>query len=198
MLPYILKRNSTVDIQRNEDKLLEKRSVKLERSQRNMNSDGTPLTYSPHITRSPRGYSQNGLSGNYQRQVDLVQQSRASASPHHHARQAMANRSNGNNIMNGSSQSLLTSSSLSSVEDNNKPSEWTAIDLGGMLIKSVSPALFKYDFLTVLYLNHNMLQSLSPDIRFLRSLVTLDVSGNKLKSLPPELGKMNLNSCFNF
>ncbi|KAA1121615.1 Glucose-repressible alcohol dehydrogenase transcriptional effector [Puccinia graminis f. sp. tritici] len=65
---------------------------------------------------------------------------------------------------------------------------WTTVDMGGLKLKSLSEALFSYDFLTTLYIPHNSLTSLSPSIAQLNSLTILDVSSNKLTSLPPELG----------
>ncbi|KAI9137825.1 Endonuclease/exonuclease/phosphatase [Paraphysoderma sedebokerense] len=67
-------------------------------------------------------------------------------------------------------------------------SRWTTLDIGGMGIKSLSQELFRYNFLTTLYLNHNNLTFIPPEISKLRALVLLDVSGNKLTSLPPEIG----------
>ncbi|KAJ3337418.1 Glucose-repressible alcohol dehydrogenase transcriptional effector [Gonapodya sp. JEL0774] len=72
--------------------------------------------------------------------------------------------------------------------DDTKASQWTTLDLGGMAIRNLSRELFRYTFLSVLYINHNSLSSLPPQISNLRSLVQLDVSGNKLTTLPPELG----------
>ncbi|KXS21619.1 hypothetical protein M427DRAFT_51039 [Gonapodya prolifera JEL478] len=69
-----------------------------------------------------------------------------------------------------------------------KASQWTTLDLGGMAIRNLSKELFRYTFLTVLYINHNSLASLPSQISQLRHLVQLDVSGNKLTTLPPELG----------
>jgi CCR4-NOT transcription complex subunit 6 len=68
------------------------------------------------------------------------------------------------------------------------PQAWTALDLGGMKLKNLSPSLFSYSFLTILYVPHNNLSSLPPAVASLRHLVRLDASGNKLTSLPAELG----------
>lgn len=65
---------------------------------------------------------------------------------------------------------------------------WTTIDMGGMNLKNVSPELFRYTFLTTLYIPHNALVSLPGSISRLVNLTLLDASSNKLASLPPELG----------
>ncbi|KAJ3088340.1 Glucose-repressible alcohol dehydrogenase transcriptional effector [Quaeritorhiza haematococci] len=119
-----------------------------------------------------------------QKQLDQALISRQSASPHHHARMAIAaQRTAGSNGLHDS-----TNGTNGIVSANQKASQWTIVDLGGMQITSVSPELFRYTFLTTLYLNHNNLRTLSPEIRKLVHLVVLDISGNKLTSIPPELG----------
>lgn len=65
---------------------------------------------------------------------------------------------------------------------------WTTIDMGGMNLKNLSPALFRYDFLTTLYIPHNALAELPPLICKLSNLTLLDASSNKFTSLPAELG----------
>ena len=65
---------------------------------------------------------------------------------------------------------------------------WTTIDMGGMNLKNVSPELFRYTFLTTLYIPHNSLVTLPASICRLVSLTLLDASSNKLTSLPAELG----------
>ncbi|KAG0147068.1 hypothetical protein CROQUDRAFT_656525 [Cronartium quercuum f. sp. fusiforme G11] len=67
---------------------------------------------------------------------------------------------------------------------------WTTVDMGGLKLKSLSDALFNYDFLTTLYIPHNSLTSLPPLISRLTSLTILDVSSNKLTALPAELGML--------
>ncbi|KAJ3109091.1 Glucose-repressible alcohol dehydrogenase transcriptional effector [Phlyctochytrium planicorne] len=123
--------------------------------------------------------------GHHQKQVDQAQLSRQSASPHHHARVAAAAARTANGM--GMTEPVGTSN-LSLVNPSEKPSEWTIIDLGGMQIKNLSLELFRYTFLTTLYLNHNNLTFLSPEVSKLASLVVLDLSGNRLTSIPPDLG----------
>ncbi|BGP15962.1 hypothetical protein JCM10213_004777 [Rhodosporidiobolus nylandii] len=65
---------------------------------------------------------------------------------------------------------------------------WTTIDMGGMNLKNLSAALFRYDFLTTLYIPHNALTELPAAVSKLANLTLLDASSNKLTSLPGELG----------
>ncbi|ANZ77852.1 BA75_04847T0 [Komagataella pastoris] len=65
---------------------------------------------------------------------------------------------------------------------------WRALDLSGQQLLHLSEKLFRYDFLTKLYLNGNGLTELPSSIRQLKSLTVLDVSQNLLSSFPPELG----------
>jgi Leucine-rich repeat (LRR) protein len=65
---------------------------------------------------------------------------------------------------------------------------WSALDIGGLGLVNIAKELFKFSFITHLYLNHNQLAFLSPDICLLKNLKFLDLSGNKLGTLPPEIG----------
>ncbi|KAJ2159076.1 Glucose-repressible alcohol dehydrogenase transcriptional effector [Coemansia sp. RSA 552] len=67
-------------------------------------------------------------------------------------------------------------------------SRWTELDLGGMSLRAVAPPLFRYTFMTKLYINHNQLTHIPPAIAQLRCLEELDASGNLLSAVPPELG----------
>ncbi|KAJ3194674.1 Glucose-repressible alcohol dehydrogenase transcriptional effector [Irineochytrium annulatum] len=125
----------------------------------------------------------NGSSA-HQKQLEQVQISRQSASPHHHARIAAA----AARTQNGTGMDSAAGSNLSLVNPSEKPSQWTIIDLGGMQIKNLSAELFRYSFLTTLYLNYNNLTSISNEISKLTSLVVLDLSGNRLTAIPAELG----------
>ncbi|KAJ3071149.1 Glucose-repressible alcohol dehydrogenase transcriptional effector, partial [Rhizoclosmatium hyalinum] len=150
------------------------------------------------------------------RQLERLQQSRAAAQPHHHARVAAAaartanSNSNANatapaplgqsaattananaNAVGNSLASLLTlNTSSQSSNDDPKPSQWSALDLGGMHMRNIATNLFKYSFLTQLYLNHNQLHFLPPEVAHLKSLALLDLSANKLQTVPPELGQL--------
>lgn len=65
---------------------------------------------------------------------------------------------------------------------------WHAIDFSNLQIFNINSNLFKYTFLTRLYLNGNSLTSVPPEIKHLNNLRVLDLSHNKLTSLPKELG----------
>lgn len=79
---------------------------------------------------------------------------------------------------------------LSGSQENTSQDVWTALDMGGVGFKSLSPAVFAYTFLTSLYLGHNHLTVIPPGIANLRALVRLDVSSNKISAVPPELGTL--------
>ncbi|GAA6064625.1 hypothetical protein JCM10212_006070 [Sporobolomyces blumeae] len=69
-----------------------------------------------------------------------------------------------------------------------KKQTWTTLDIGGMHLKNLSPELFRYAFLTTLYIPHNALSELPASISKLTQLTHLDASSNKLTSVPPQLG----------
>lgn len=165
-------------------------------------------------------------SPHWQQQLLKAEISRQSASPHHHARAAaLAARSatsaavtiqdpskgggaihvprmaaNGLYVGTGSGSSLKKQADLSGDEHSEKDGQsWTTIDMGGLGLKNIAKEVYRYDFLTTLFINHNALTSLSQDIVNLRNLTILDVSGNKLTSLPAELGMLtNLKELFCF
>lgn len=74
--------------------------------------------------------------------------------------------------------------------DSKDAQTWTTIDMGGLGLKNIAKELFRYTFLTSLFVNHNLLSSLSSEIARLRNLTILDISGNKLSALPSELGML--------
>ncbi|CEP64003.1 CCR4-NOT core exoribonuclease subunit CCR4 LALA0_S09e07426g [Lachancea lanzarotensis] len=65
---------------------------------------------------------------------------------------------------------------------------WHALDLSNLQLFNLSASLFKYEFLTRLYLNGNNLTSLPKSVKQLKNLRVLDLSHNKLTELPSELG----------
>ena len=67
---------------------------------------------------------------------------------------------------------------------------WTSIDMGGMHLRNLSIELFRYSFLTTLYVPHNSLTSLPAALSTLAHLILLDASGNKLTSVPGDLGML--------
>ncbi|KAJ3300703.1 Glucose-repressible alcohol dehydrogenase transcriptional effector [Borealophlyctis nickersoniae] len=134
------------------------------------------------------GVGQVTVAGpHHQKQVETAALSRQTGSPHHHARVAAA--AARTSLANGTETNGVNGGS-SAVNGEARASEWTIIDLGGMQMKNLGKELFRYTFLTTLYLNYNALSYLPPEINRLRSLTVLDVSGNKLASVPPELGML--------
>ncbi|BFZ60804.1 Glucose-repressible alcohol dehydrogenase transcriptional effector [Saitoella coloradoensis] len=86
---------------------------------------------------------------------------------------------------------------MPSEDGSEKRQEWRALDLGGVGTRNLAQELFKYTFITQLYINHNKLTLLPPDIKQLKLLTQLDVSGNQLTSVPVELGMLtNLKELF--
>ena len=67
---------------------------------------------------------------------------------------------------------------------------WSTIDMGGMHLRNLSAELFRYSFLTTLYVPHNNLTSLPAALYTLVHLILLDASGNKLTSIPGDLGML--------
>lgn len=57
-------------------------------------------------------------------------------------------------------------------------------------IRNLSPALFRWNHLTALYLDNNNVEKLPPAISELIHLQKLDVSRNMLRFLPPEIGDL--------
>ncbi|CAG8618205.1 4058_t:CDS:2 [Paraglomus occultum] len=161
---------------------------------------GSILTQQPPLTVSLSTGVSNPLSTgisslHWQQQLLYAQSSRQSASPHHHARQAAAAARNNSSAVaitdpNNPNKPPVNGVGVekSSQDKKDRSSQWKTIDLGGMGLKNISNELFRYTFLTTLYIKHNNLTRLSPEIAKLRRLTVLDVSGNKLTSLPPELG----------
>lgn len=65
---------------------------------------------------------------------------------------------------------------------------WHALDFSNLQVFNINKNLFKYKFLTRLYLNGNNLTSVPKEIKHLTNLRVLDLSFNRLTSLPEELG----------
>ncbi|PWN41288.1 glucose-repressible alcohol dehydrogenase transcriptional effector [Ceraceosorus guamensis] len=163
-------------------------------------------------------------SAHWNQQLVKAEISRASSSPHHHARAAaLAARSatsaaiaiqDPNKAGRGAANGLHLSSSLkkdnadAASEDGGhangragangkaesdkkeKSGGWTTIDMGGLGLKNLAKEVFRYDFLTSLFVNHNALSTISPAIMQLKNLAILDASGNRLVNLPPEMGML--------
>lgn len=128
----------------------------------------------------------------WQAQQQWAEEARANASPHHQAR-TVAQVSK--HLSLGVAQ---PGSDETQEEERNRPiavsksnrQGWTAIDLGGQGLRALADALFRYEFLQKLYLNHNNIDHLPTTIGRLKSLVEFDVSGNQLRELPAEIGML--------
>ncbi|SNX85106.1 related to CCR4 - transcriptional regulator involved in carbon catabolite repression [Melanopsichium pennsylvanicum] len=83
--------------------------------------------------------------------------------------------------------STTTASSNAATKDKQT---WSTIDMGGLALKNIANEVYRYSFLTSLFINHNSLTTISSDIVKLRHLTVLDASGNKLTSVPAELGML--------
>lgn len=99
------------------------------------------------------------------------------------------------------SMSPTKSSSMRTQEADPKDSDksWSIMDMGGLKLKNIGVDIFRYTFLTSLFINHNNLTTLSPAILQLRNLSVLDASGNQLVAIPPEIGMLtSLSALFLF
>ncbi|WFD32396.1 poly(A)-specific ribonuclease [Malassezia sp. CBS 17886] len=83
--------------------------------------------------------------------------------------------------------SLRTSKTATEGDEN---TSWSIIDMGGLNMPKIGPDVFRYTFLTSLFINHNNLTSIPAAVVQLRNLSTLDASGNKLVMIPSELGML--------
>ncbi|WFD35823.1 poly(A)-specific ribonuclease [Malassezia cuniculi] len=142
--------------------------------------------------------SMTGAGPEWQRQLMCAEISRKSYAPHHHARAAaLAARSSvdsgkGIQLPAGAAANGLSFPTRDS-EEKPKGSEgqsWTIIDMGGLNLPTIGVDVFRYTFLTSLFINHNRLTTISPAIVQLKNLSVLDASGNKLVAIPPELGML--------
>ena len=159
------------------------------------------MLYHPSLNNNPNNQLQStnsllaqSLGPHYAKQLETAHRARLATAPHHHARVA-ASHSRLTNL--GNHQQLQPSNQTTiGSPDNLLPkspvlvdtSSWTTLDMGGMMINHLNSAMFQYEFLTCLYLNHNNLVSLPPAVSKLTNLTILNLTGNKLGSLPAELG----------
>jgi len=95
-------------------------------------------------------------------------------------------------IRDESSGMSPTKSSFRTKETEGKEpgKSWSIIDMGGLKLKNIGIEVFRYTFLTSLFINHNNLTTISPAIVHLRNLTVLDASSNKLLALPAEIGML--------
>lgn len=67
---------------------------------------------------------------------------------------------------------------------------WTTLDFSGVGICNLNREIWRFSFLTCIYLNNNRLTSLPKELGLLKGLTKLDVSGNQLTAIPPQLGML--------
>lgn len=68
------------------------------------------------------------------------------------------------------------------------PDDVLGLDMSGFKIKTLTPSICRFTFLTELRLSNNFLSVLPSGIGQLRSLAFLDLSNNQLEELPSEMG----------
>ena len=133
------------------------------------------------------------MNEHWQEQLQLAAEARQANSPHHYAR----------HLAQAYPRGVHSTGSGTATEDQNTedtgritkaPTDpkqhWHEIDLGGQGLRALSDALFRYQFLTKLYLNFNKLDHLPPSVGRLKNLTHLDLSSNQLVELPEEVGML--------
>ncbi len=90
----------------------------------------------------------------------------------------------------GTTNGGTTATSSSGSAAGKDKQTWSTIDMGGLALKNIANEVYRYSFLTSLFINHNSLTTISSDIVKLRHLTVLDASGNKLNAVPAELGML--------
>jgi CCR4-NOT transcription complex subunit 6 len=152
-----------------------------------------------HMQNGTPGSVHSGLSKppneHWAEQLQLAQRAREMTQSHSHARthpsvnkSVVAGTSNG--IQKESDKEERNRPAGQSIQDAKENHIWTILDFGGQNLKTLTPSLFQYTFLTKLYLNCNKLTTIPEGIGKLRNLTHLDVSLNDLRSLPQEIGML--------
>ncbi|KAF1982059.1 hypothetical protein K402DRAFT_363672 [Aulographum hederae CBS 113979] len=151
----------------------------------NQMQNGTPNSVHAAINNAPNEH--------WAEQLRLARQAQDMRMTHSHARNhpsvgknVVAGASNG--TTQGETEERNRATSASNAAETNQI--WTCLDCSGQHLKMISTALFRYDFLTELYLNNNKLSFLPPAIGRLQNLKFLDLSLNDLRVLPPEIGML--------
>lgn len=127
--------------------------------------------------------------------MKLVQAARNSTLSHSHARNHPSVNKNvmagtGNGLHDENDKEERNRPAAKRAEDGKAKPVWTILDFGGQNLRSITPALFNYTFLSKLYLNCNKLQVVPTAIGKLRALTVLDLSLNELRTLPTEIGML--------
>jgi CCR4-NOT transcription complex subunit 6 len=171
--------------------------------QHNISSGGItnvqPHFGASHMQNGTPGSVHSGLSKppneHWGEQLQLAQRAREMTQSHSHARthpsvnkSVVAGTSNG--MQKESDKEERNRPAGQSIQEDKENHIWTILDFGGQNLKTLTPALFQYGFLTKLYLNSNKLTTLPEGIGKLRNLTHLDVSLNELRYLPQEIGML--------
>lgn len=131
----------------------------------------------------------------WERQLLLAAESRqAHSAPHHHCKKE----GNVSRVQKSLDQGPSEDLPEEREEERNRAmainetsrQDWNSLDFSGQGLRALVPALFAYDFLTKLYLDHNKIQRLDPAIAGLRKLTHLDISNNQIMELPQEIGML--------
>ncbi|KAF2200969.1 hypothetical protein GQ43DRAFT_53082 [Delitschia confertaspora ATCC 74209] len=161
-------------------------------------SNATPHFAPSHLQNGTPGSAHSGLSKapneHWAEQLQLAQQAREMSQSHAHARNHPSVNKNvvagTNGIQKEADKEERNRPVAEQGQDSSEKHIWTALDFGGQRLKLITNALFRYTFLTKLYLNYNKLTYIPPAIGRLRNLVHLDLSVNELRDLPPEMGML--------
>eukprot|EP01137_Pigoraptor_chileana_P024162 Opistho-2@91636 len=89
------------------------------------------------------------------------------------------------------SKALQGTDTNGGVEINaNKPTEVVGIDMAGMALRALSPSLYRFSHITMLYLSGNLLTRIPAGMSRMAALTVLDLSNNRLQSIPADIGDL--------
>jgi CCR4-NOT transcription complex subunit 6 len=141
------------------------------------------------------------------KQLNAAEQSRQSNTPHHFSRlfavQARSqtkaftdpgspskNNANGMHRKDGPPEDMAMAGRTRPGDIVVEKQAWTTLDFSGVGISNLNPEVWRFTFLTCVYLNNNRLSVLPKELGMLKGLTKLDVSGNQLTSIPPQIGML--------
>ncbi|KAF1810626.1 glucose-repressible alcohol dehydrogenase transcriptional effector [Eremomyces bilateralis CBS 781.70] len=164
-------------------------------------SSGTPLSlahqYDRHAHEEPSGSHIEELdeSGNEQwkEHIKAYREYMQSGTPHYHAK-TFARRPPPDIVkVNAADEDNEDPDdrSRAAIAKPKERSAWAGLDLSGQGLRLLSSALFRFEFLEELHLDHNKLVRIPPEIGRLKNLIHLDISNNLLVELPGEIGLLS-------
>jgi CCR4-NOT transcription complex subunit 6 len=158
----------------------------------------TPTSLQNGHSAITRGGQSQQITEHWAEQLQLYKESQRAHTamveghaPHHYARiKASENRGISSTTANATTQDgeAENHGRTSKQEEFVKRQDWNNMDLSGQGLRVLATPLFKYTFLTELYVASNKITHLPATIGHLRLLRHLDASSNQLAQLPPELG----------